>query len=92
LENLSKINVERGFEAKRRYSFDNLSYFLLKSYLAQNLDENSRKYLNALLQTRKQLVESRLGSKVLTNYLTVMNLKYESFPESNLVDIYLPET
>ena len=91
MENLSKINVERGFEARRRYSFDNITYFLLNSQFAQNLDENTKKYLLALFQTRKGLVGTKLGHKILTNYLTVMNNKFEEFPESQLVDVFLPE-
>jgi len=91
LENLSKINVERGFETRRRYNFENITYFLLQSQYSQNLDENTKKYLSSLFQTRKNSFENKIVMKILTNYLSVMNNKFEEFPESNLVDIYLPE-
>jgi len=91
LENLSKINVERVFEAKRRYSPDNINYFLLNSNLAQNLDENTKKYLTALFQQRKVSFSIRYSLKIFKNYLTVMNQTFEEFPESSLVDLYIPD-
>ena len=91
MENLGKANVERAFEARRRYSYDNVSYFLLKSQLTEILDENTKKYLSTLFQQRKTLHATRFPCKVFTNYLTVMNHKFEEFPESYLVDIFIPE-
>jgi hypothetical protein len=91
LENLAKVNVERAFEARRRYSFDNIPYFLLNSQFAENLDENTKKYLTALFQQRKTTSGTKYPFKVLTNYLTIMKNKIEEFPESSLVDILLPE-
>lgn len=91
MENLAKVNVERAFEARRRYTYDNISYFVMTSPFGQNLDENTKKYLTTLFQQRKTLTATRYATKVLTNYLAIMNHKFEEFPESTLVDIFIPE-
>lgn len=91
MENLTKINVDRIFDAKRRYSYDNISYFLLNSYLAPNLDENTIKYLTTMFQQRKNLTVTKFAPKVLINYLRVMKHTVQESTESNLVDVFLPE-
>lgn len=91
MENLAKVNVERAFEARRRYTYDNIAYFLLNTQYAENFDENTKKYLITLFQQRKIFTGTRYPFKVLINYLTIMNNKIEEFPESSLVDIMIPE-
>jgi len=85
------MNVDRVNDAKRRYSYDNISYFLLNSYLAPNLDENTKKYLTSLFQQRKNLIAIKFAPKVLINYLRVMKHTVQESTESNLVDVFLPE-
>lgn len=91
LENIIKFYNEKSFEIKKRFNWDNITYFLLISEYSQNFDENTKKFLKDLFEQRKTMISSKYYMKILINYLKEMKNTIEEFPESNLVDIYLPE-
>jgi hypothetical protein len=83
--------VEKHWDVKKKYNFENINYFLLNSEFAKFFDENLNKHLHSLYQTRKTSISMRWSTKVLTNYLTAMGNEFELSPETNFVDIYLPK-